>query len=270
MGFDTDIELRQAAPDTFDADVPAHWRVGRGATNGGYLAAVITRALERAVADPERHARSLTIHYTAACGPGPVRVTVARERQGRSLTTLSARMTQGESTVALALAAFGQSRPGIDFQHEPMPEAPPPEAVPVWGGIATGGPGFPVNWEYRLCVGAPPFSRASEAVSGGWIRLAEPAAVLDAAQIAAMADAWLPPVLLLADRPQGLVPTIDLTVHFRAALPLPGATAADFSFAVFQARVGAEGYWESDGLIWSRDGRVLAQARQLAVFNLRA
>ena len=77
MGFDADIELRAAGPGAFDVDVPAHWRVGRGATNGGYLAAVITRALERAVADPERHPRSLTVHYTAACGAGPARVTVA-------------------------------------------------------------------------------------------------------------------------------------------------------------------------------------------------
>ena len=44
--------------------------------------------------------------------------------------------------------------------------------------------------------------------------------------------------------------------------------SSDYQTCV-EARVGAEGYWESDGVIWSRDGRVLAQARQLAVFRLR-
>ena len=82
-----------------------------------------------------------------------------------------------------------------------------------------------------------------------------------------MADAWIPPVILLLDEPRGMLPTIDLTVHFRASLPLARARADDFSFAVFESRVGSEGFWESDGVIWSRAGRVVAQARQLALFN---
>jgi acyl-CoA thioesterase len=259
MGFDEDTALRSTGPGAFEVDVPARWRVGHGATNGGYVAAVITRALEAAVADPARRPRSLTVHYLAGCGPGPAGIGVTVEREGRSLTTCSARMTQGGRTVALALAALGQSRPGLRFQHEPMPEAPPPEEVPRWE--VAGAPGFTANWEYRLCVGSEPYTRAAEAISGGWIRPATPRAV-DAPVLAAMADAWLPPVLLLVDEPRGLVPTIDLTVHFRA---VPDAT--DYSFAVFRSRIGADGYWESDGVIWSRDGRVLAQARQLAIFE---
>jgi acyl-CoA thioesterase len=274
MGFEADIALRDAGSGAYDLDVPPHWRVARGSTNGGYLAAVITRALaERAGAG--RHPRSLTVHYLAGCGPGPARVSVAVEREGRSMTTLSARMTQGEATVALALAAFGQSRSGLEFQHEPMPEAPPPETVPALDAAglpamaqAAGAPGFTGNWDYRWCVGARPYTRAAEAVSGGWIRLREPR-TLDGPLLAAMADAWIPPVIVLLDRPRGIVPTIDLTVHFRAAVPLADAGPGDFSFAVFRSRAGAEGYWESDGVIWSRDGRVLAQARQLAVFNLQ-
>jgi acyl-CoA thioesterase len=267
MGFDADIALRPDGPGVFDLDVPAHWSVGRGATNGGYVAAALTRALEEAVGDPTRLPRSLTVHYLAGCGPGPARITTAVERGGRSLTTLSARMTSGEVAVALALAAFGSPRPGLDFQHEPMPEAPPPEELPSWRPELAG-PGFPANWDYRYCIGGEPFSRAAQAVSGGWIRPREPRLV-DAPLIAAMADGWIPPVLLLFDQPRGIVPTIDLTVHFRAAVPLANAAAGDFSFAVFSSRVGAEGYWESDSVIWSRDGRVLAQARQLAVFQLR-
>ncbi len=266
MGFDADIALREAGTGTFDLDVPGSWRVARHATNGGYVAAVITGALV-ALAGTSRSPRSLTVHYLAGCGPGPARVAAAVERAGRSLTTISARMTQGDSTVALALAAFGGTRPGLDFQHEPMPGAPPPEEVPSMGPLG-GVPAFASNWDHRWCMGAAPYSRVPEAVSGGWIRLREPR-TLDAPLLAAMADAWIPPVILLLDQPRGTVPTIDLTVHFRAALPPAGAAPDDFSFAVFRSRVGAEGYWECDGVIWSRDGRVLAQARQLAVFNLQ-
>ncbi len=230
--------------------------------NGGYVAAVVTRALEVVVADPERRPRSLTVHYLAGCRPGPARVAVEVERAGRSLTSLSARVTQEGSTVALALAAFAVDRPGLDFQHRPMPEAPPPDELPGWPWGDTG-PDFRFNWDYRPCVGPMPFSRAAEAVSGGWIRPAEPRP-LDAGVVAAMADAWIPPAATMLDQPRGSLPTIDLTIHFRASLPPAGAVPGDFAFAVFESRVGADGYCESDGVIWSPAGRVLAQARQLA------
>jgi len=267
MGFDADIAVRDAGPGTFDVEVPAHWRVGKGGTNGGYLAAVITRALEAALADPARPPRSLTVHYLAACQAGPARVAVSVERAGRSLASLSARMTQGDAPVALALAALGQERSGIEFQHDPMPEAPPPEEVPAWPFVG-GRPAFTANWEYRPCVGAMPFSRAAEAVTGGWIRPAEPRR-LDAPMLAAMADSWIPPVIPLLDEPRGMLPTIDLTVHFRASTPLTRPAPDDYCFALFRSRVGARGFWESDGTIWSRRGTVLAQARQLALFGMR-
>ena len=61
------------------------------------------------------------------------------------------------------------------------------------------------------------------------------------------------------------VPTIDLTVHFRASLPLKGAKAEDYYLAVFRAREAREGFFEEDGEIWSRDGILMAQSRQLAI-----
>jgi acyl-CoA thioesterase len=61
------------------------------------------------------------------------------------------------------------------------------------------------------------------------------------------------------------VPTVELTVHFRAALPLAGATAEDFHLVRFQTRVIHDGFLEEDGAIWSRDGQLLAQSRQLAL-----
>ncbi len=266
MSFDADTALHPAGPGTFDLDVPERWRVGRGATNGGFIAALFTRALQAVVAEPGRRPRSLTVHYPAACRPGPVRIVVAEERAGRSLTTLSARMTQDGALVGLALAAFAKDRSGPDFHHLPMPEAPPPQALEPWPMIP-GRPSFARNWDYRPCIGAAPFSRAEAAVTGGWIRLPEPRP-LDAPLLAAMADGWLPPVLPLLDGPRGVVPTIDLTVHFRASLPPDGMPDGAYSFALFESRLGAGGYWESDGVIWAPDGRVLAQARQLAMFAL--
>ena len=58
-------------------------------------------------------------------------------------------------------------------------------------------------------------------------------------------------------------PTVDLTIHFRQT---PGAARSDdYALAVFRTRRAHEGFLEEDGEIWSRDGELLAQSRQLAL-----
>ncbi|HLL92227.1 MAG TPA: acyl-CoA thioesterase domain-containing protein, partial [Solirubrobacteraceae bacterium] len=81
------------AESVFGAEVSPDWRAGRG-PHGGYLAAMLLRALMLTVADPVRAPRSLTVHYPRAPEPGPVRIRTVVERAGRSLSTLSARMEQ--------------------------------------------------------------------------------------------------------------------------------------------------------------------------------
>jgi acyl-CoA thioesterase len=60
------------------------------------------------------------------------------------------------------------------------------------------------------------------------------------------------------------VPTVDLTVHFRAPLtpPLPDD---DWFLAVFRSQMATDGFIEEDGEVWSRDGRLLAHSRQLSM-----
>ena len=92
--FDRDTAVTALGDGPVRGDVASGWRAGRG-PHGGYLAAMLLRALIAAVDDPVRTPRSLTIHYARAPEPGPVEIRTTFERQGRSLSTLSARMEQG-------------------------------------------------------------------------------------------------------------------------------------------------------------------------------
>jgi acyl-CoA thioesterase len=271
--FDRDTAVRPLAgpivpgapaggPAVLEARIDRGWWVILG-PNGGYVAALLLRALATRV-PPERAPRSLTVHYTAPPAEGPVRIEARVEREGRSLSTVSGRLLQGDRLLALALGAFSISRSGPAFDHAPMPEAPPPEACrPLEAAI-------PIHerFDYRWAIGDPPGSGSSAALCGGWIRNAEPR-VADAPLLAAFCDAWPPACFSWApDREAfGPVPTVDLTLHFRRSLPLPGARPDDFHLAVFRSRVSAEGFLEEDGEIWSRDGRLLVQSRQLAVLR---
>jgi acyl-CoA thioesterase len=213
--------------------------------------------------DPARSARSLTVHYTAPPVEGPVRVTTAVERVGRSLTTATARLHQDDRLLVLAMAAFSRSRPGPEFHDATMPDAPPPEACPPrWATEGRRPPPIVERYDLRPVVQAPFLAGAPEAVAGGWMRLAEPR-VVDALLAAALTDGWVPPVFSRVTAPVA-VPTVDLTVHFRTALPLPDARPDDYLLGMFRSRVAVQGFLEEDGELWSRDGRLVAQSRQLA------
>ena len=244
------------------------WWIQRG-PNGGYVAAVILRALTLAVDDPARTPRSLTVHYLAPPGQGGVQIVTAIERAGRTLTTVTGRLMQGDKLLALAVAAFATGRPGPSFSDAVMPDVAPPESLEPPAMVAPDGTAPVVvpmreRFDERWAVGPPPFTGADEARAGGWLRLVEPRPI-DHLLVACLTDAWVPSVFARLTPGAGFsVPTIDLTVHFRGPLPPPGVADDDFLLVAFQTRMLEDGFMEEDGEVWTRDGVLLAQSRQLA------
>jgi acyl-CoA thioesterase len=221
------------------------------------------RALKSTVDDPARPVRSLTVHYIAPPTHGTVEVTTAIERIGKSRSSASARLNQEGETKALALAAFSTAWESVDWAENAMPSVAPPgdlDIFPAADGIT---PRFFENFDARPAIGDWPFSGAKTALSGGWIRLAESRPVDDLA-VAAFADAWMPSVFPRLDRPMA-VPTVDLTVHFRTAFPPSGVDPEDYVLVVFRSETAADGFFVEDGEIWSSNGTLIAQSRQLAV-----
>ncbi len=273
--FDRDTAVRriedvtsgdaQARGETlFAADIAPGWRAGRG-PHGGYLAAMLLRALTLAVDDPGRTPRSLTIHYTRSPEPGPIEIHTTVERQGRSLSTLSARMQQAGKVTALALAAFSVPWEAPGANELPMPELALPDAerrsTPK---LFKGAPEFTHQLVMQPRVGAVPFAGSGAPMRiGGWIGLPEPRPV-DALSLALFCDAWFPPSFIALDSP-AISPTVDLTIHFRQAISDCDCDPAALCLSVFDTRLLHDGLFEEDGVIWAADGTVLAQSRQLGI-----
>src|SRR5205814_2370479 len=136
------------------------WRAGRG-PHGGYLAAMTLRALAQALADAQRAPRSLTIHFLKAPEVGPVLIDAVIERSGRSLSSLSGRMTQGGAMMALALAAFSVPWTGPEISGLPMPEVEPPSPERRPGALIApgqGGPPFGRHITFQPRIGGVPFA----------------------------------------------------------------------------------------------------------------
>ena len=256
--FTADTALEPLDEGLWRAVVPEHWFIVTG-PNGGWVAAVLTRALQEAAGRPPR---SLTVHFLAAPAAGPVEVQAATERAGGSTSFLSLRMLQDGRPVALALGLAADWRDGAPEWHDATPPpVPPPEQCTWIDPERTGVPDFWSNYEGRAATGYP--GQGEPVDVAGWIRTAEPSP-LDAPLVAALTDSWLPAAFVRVSEPV-LAPTLDLTIHWRA--PVPGDDPHPWTKLVMRTGTGAGGVWEEDGELWTPDGTLLAQSRQLAIIR---
>jgi acyl-CoA thioesterase len=224
--------------------------------------AIVMRALELELGDPARRARSLTVNFLRPPAAGAVVARPLVERSGRSLSTMSARLEQDGKLLALALASFSTPWEGPLLSESQMPEVEPPgprETVERRLGDGTEPPSFIQRLSMQPRFGEPAFSGAERAETGGWLGLREERP-LDALTVLVLADAWYPapwPRL----RALAPAPTIEMSVYFRASLPLPDSLL----LGRFRTRHVQDGFFEEDGELWAPDGTLMAQSRQLGL-----
>jgi acyl-CoA thioesterase len=263
LSFDDDTALRPASePNTWHGEIADGWQTPRGPL-GGYVMAIVLRGMELTIDDDERQARSMTMHFLRVPERGPVTVRAELERAGRSLSTVSARLEQEDRLLGLAIAAFSKPWEGPVLDDAAMPSVEPPERgrEPVMAGPPREGgpPPFMARLTMQSRFGEPAFSRADHGEVGGWLGLAEERAI-DSLSVAVLADAWFPaPWPRLAELAPA--PTIDLTVHFRSALPIDDTLL----LGRFRNRYVRDGFFEEDGELWAPDGTLIAQSRQLGL-----
>jgi acyl-CoA thioesterase len=242
------------------ATVSQDWFATRG-PNGGYLAAIVLRAMAAEIADAGRPPRSITLHYTRPPAAGELGIAVAVERAGRRLSTVTARVEQGGKLCILATAAFSEDFASVAEYADPAPAVPEPaavEAIPQERALVP----IAARFVARPALGGALFTEADEALTGGWIAFREGDPPLDAFALAMLSDAWIPSPFVRTPAPFG-APTVDLTIHFRA----PGVLAQWPVLVSFRSRFAHAGFFEEDGEMWSADGRLLAQSRQLGLMT---
>jgi acyl-CoA thioesterase len=261
VGFDSETELRQGEREgVWTGAIAEGWDTPRGPL-GGYVMAILMRGLELAVADDERQARSVTMHFLRVPEAGPVTVSAELERGGRSLSTVTGRLEQDGKLVGLALGAYSKPWEGPHLDDLPMPDVPPPDAEDAPARPLRPGtdPPFMGRLVMQQRFGEKAFSGSDSGETGGWLGIREDRPV-DARAIAVIADAWFP-----APWPRlskfAPAPTVDLTIHFRSPLPVAGPLL----LGRFENRYVRDGFFEEDGVLWAPDGTMVAQSRQLGL-----
>jgi acyl-CoA thioesterase len=260
LAFDDDIALRAAGDGVYEGDVCGHWWTPRGPL-GGYVMALMLRALELEVDDPDRTARSLTMHFLRTPEAGPVTMRTTVERTGRRLSSVSGRLEQRGKLMGIAIGAFSTPWESPLLNDADMPDVAAPDEHESTGREIpnTAPPPFTDRMVFQRRFGSELFIGANHAEVGGWFGLREERPI-DAATISILSDAWFPsPWTRL--RALAPAPTIDLTIHFRAPLPIEKTLL----LGRFRTRLVRDGFFEEDGELWAPDGTLVAQSRQLGL-----
>jgi acyl-CoA thioesterase len=256
--FAADTAVRPLGEGRYRALAPGAW-FGPIAPNGGFLAALLVRAMAAELAVDDREPRSLAVHFLRPPAEGGLEIELVVERAGRTTSTVSGRMLQDGRLMALAIGTWTQRYEGAAAWDLPAPSAPPPDGVEP-AALGSSAPRMFGQLDVRPVFGGVPFAGGDEALAGGWLRTRSPHPV-DHALLALLTDAWFPSPFARLSAPSP-APTIDLTIHFRG-VPPPG----DHPFVLgrYRSRAAIDGMFDEDGELWSADGRLLAQSRQLAL-----
>jgi hypothetical protein len=260
---DTTVTLREEG--VYDAELSAGWTIIH-AVNGGYLLAILGRALGEAL--PHSDPFSVSAHYLTASVPGPAVIRTQVVRTGRTLSTGEASLFQfaedgTEIERIRVLATYGD----LDgLTDEVRTSAEPPAIAPLdkCFGTSDGTAAIPgssaitdrldvkldpatVGW----AVGAP----SGKGEMRGWFALAD-GRDADPLSLLLTVDALPPTSFELGLK--GWTPTIELTTHIRCR-PAPGPLRVSIT-----TRNLAGGFLEEDADVWDSAGRLVAQSRQLA------
>ena len=257
--FAAATEVTSDGSGVFRAEVHPGWDIA-GNTNGGYLMAIGARALLAATERPDPVA--ITGHYLAPGRPGPVTVTTDVVKRGKRFSTGRATLEADDRPILTLLATcgdLGEDHGDLLVDGSP-PELPPADSCIHVEGTDTFPPPFNRHVELRIHpedVGFAVGARSGVARVRGWFALPEGEPV-DTVGLLCALDAF-PPTIFNTDLPVGWTPTVELTCHVRGR-PVPGLLRCRFT-----TRFVTGGFLEEDGEIWDADGRLVAQARQLAL-----
>ena len=265
--FDRDTAVVRRAPGVYDTELSAGWTI-INAVNGGYLLAVIGRALADALPHPDPF--TISAHYLTASQPGPAVIRTDTVRSGRTLSSGQASLFQYEADgteverirVLASYGDLGALPDDVRTSAEP-PAIPPveqcfgpqdaPDDAPVQGSTA-------IAERLWLKLDPATLGWALGAPSGkgemrAWFGLAD-GRDADPLSLLLAVDA-LPPTAFDLGL-SGWVPTVELTVHVRCR-PAPGPLRVAIA-----TRNLAGGFLEEDAEVWDSAGRLVAQSRQLA------
>jgi acyl-CoA thioesterase len=243
----------------WSANIPDGWDIF-GNAHGGVLIAVAARAMAAAADRPDP--LTVTAHYLSPGVAGPFSIATEVVKAGRRLSTVTARVSQGDRAAVQLVGAFGDltTMEGPGLINGVRPQLPPPDECLSTGSSFT--PALMGQIDVRLVSEDTGFGRGEShgtATMRGWFRLLDNEPI-DVFTLLLGVDCF-PPTIFNTGLAAGWTPTVELTAHIRRR------PVGEWLQCQFASRYIFGGCLEEDAELWDELGLV-AQARQLALVPL--
>lgn len=256
FAFEADTAVEPGGENLFIANITDRWSIG-GRPNGGYLMGTILTALAHRLPHPDP--LTSTGHFLSPAEPGPAEIKVNVVKEGRSLSTAQAVLSQNGRDRLVALATFGVlADEGVTRVAENAPthgdDLVSSNRRPIPFPIAERFE-FEMPPEQSRAAAGQPDHTEGPAEFVGRIRFADGMPAVPVA-FPLLVDAFPPTVFRLGLI--GWTPTLELTVHTRGR-PVRGPLTLRV-----RSRYLINGLVEEDGELWDQNGALVGQSRQLA------
>ncbi|MDP6894788.1 MAG: thioesterase family protein [Acidimicrobiales bacterium] len=256
--FVNETSLKRESKNSWTGVLNDNWNIG-DVPNGGYLLAVVLRAMKEEVGS--ENLLSANAHYLRpGSANNEARVDLDVLREGNNISTYSGSLTQNGKLSLQVLAAFGEVE-NVDDQipqiKSEAPVLPPPDACRKRSSESQG---IQLPIQQRVDVRIAELETDSErAELYGWIKFCDSSPV-DSLALALFSDAFPPSIFSKLGR-VGWVPTVELTVQVRST-PVEGWIMGHFFTDDLQ-----NGTMVETGSLWDSEGSLVAQSRQLALIR---
>ncbi|MBQ4849643.1 acyl-CoA thioesterase II [Pseudoalteromonas sp. MMG012] len=245
---------------------PQSWCQGRTAF-GGLSAAMMLQNMKHQLPD-NRRVLSMSVNFVGPLfSEHPFIIETQILRSGKNATQMLSTIKQGEKVCLVAQGCFAKERESkaivpITQNHQLSP-ANSERILPYQKNVM---PEFFQHVALNLQDGDMPFSGSNNSTLGGWMKFKQaPTDTLQDVHLLALADAWPPTLLQMADTPS---PASSMSWYIEFVEDI---TLSNNAWLGFEAHThhSANGYGLEDAKIYADDGRLLALSRQtVAIFDM--
>ncbi|MGI9084085.1 MAG: thioesterase family protein [Aeromicrobium sp.] len=261
-GFELDraVASSRVAEGIHTVTVTDDWNTPNQTPNGGYVLALVLRAViwESPLPDP----LTASITYFRPPSPGEARIDVTALRIGKRVATFEAVLSQDDKPMAHAVVSLHDAGATGDINH-PSPEHPPyadPDAcIDVMAVLPMGTVPIVDRFDYRheSVPGWMEGKPSGDMTATYWVRPKD-GRPIDALACAVLVDAY-PPVSVEIGQLKSA--TVQLTIHFRRR------PATGWALTRIVTHHVIDGFHDEDVELWDEEGRLIAQSRQLAILR---
>jgi acyl-CoA thioesterase len=261
-GLDEAVRLEPAGEGRFVGHTSRKYWNFVGPFGGITAATALNAILQRAdkLGDP----LSLTVNFMAPIKEGAFTLDTRILRSNRSTQHWAVQLGQeGEAEPALSvIAVFAARRETWALREAKAPEAPPPEACKPFAprlGIQ-----WPQMYEMRYARGRFGVENP-DSLTHAWLSDVPPRP-LDFLSLTALCDAFFPRIFLR--RPQmAPIATVSLNIYFHVDAGELAREGAGPVLCAARAQVFNKGYYDQEGQVWGREGKLLATTQQIAWYK---